>query len=204
MDIEKVTNLNELKALGYFETICSVFFTKLLLLTYHTDGKKIIISLTNDVVDVFKDFTDFAQYTKALKRGNNELLLNFQEDITTSLLISSWTIFEQIIKDLSKKDYALSKEDISADYRKNIFGLSDREKKNLDLFYYIRNAIVHYNGAYFSYREIDHVYSGYRYQSMGHEGEKIFIPSTQDAFKMHLDIENYAYKSWDNYHNKKR
>jgi hypothetical protein len=94
----------------------------------------------------------------------------------------------------------LTTDDISTDYKKKIFGLSDREKKNLDLFYYIRNAIVHYNGAYYAYREIDHTYEGFRYFSEGQEGTKILIPSTQIAFKMHLDIEDYIYKAWDNYH----
>ncbi len=67
MDIEKVTSLDELKALGYFETIKSVFFTKLLLLTNHTDGKKLIIDVEDDVKEVFKDFTDFSQYIKSIK-----------------------------------------------------------------------------------------------------------------------------------------
>ncbi len=200
MNIEKVTSLDELKALGYFETIRCVFFTKLLLLTEHTDGQKLIINVPADVKGFFKEFSDFTQFMKALKRGNNELLLNFQDDIVTSLLISSWVVFELIIKDLSKKDYALTKDDISADYHKNIFGLSNSEKKKLDLFYYIRNAILHYNGAYYSYKEIDQVYNGYRYFSKEQEGIKIFIPSTLTAFKMHLDIERYTYKSWDNHH----
>lgn len=129
MNIEKVTSLDELKALGYFETIRCVFFTKLLFLANHTDGQKLIIRVPNDVKEVFKDFFDFTQFMKALKRGNSELLLNFQDDIGTSLIISSWIVFEQIIKDLTKKDYALSKDNISVDYKKNIFGLSDREKK---------------------------------------------------------------------------
>ncbi len=132
------------------------------------------------------------------------MFLNFQEDITTTLLISSWIVFELIIKDLTKKDYALTTDDISTDYKKNIFGLSEREKKNLDLFYYIRNAIVHYNGAYYAYREIDHTYEGFRYFSKGQEGTKIFIPNNQVAFKMHLDIEDYTYKAWDNYHQYKK
>jgi hypothetical protein len=200
MDIEKVTCLDELKALEYFETIRSVFFTKMLILANHTDGQKLLIDVNDDVKDVFIDYDDFTQFLKALKRGNNELLLNFQDDIVTSLLIGSWIIFELIIKDLTKKDYTLIKDDISVDYRKNVFGLSNREKKDLDLFYYIRNAIVHYNGAYFSYREIDHVYCGNRYKSIGQEGSKIFIPSTSIAFKMHLDIEKYTYKAWDNFH----
>ena len=187
MNIEKITSLDDLKALGYFETIRSVFFTKLLLMTNHTDGQKLIINVER----------------KALKKGNNELMLNFQEDIITTLFISSWIIFELIIKDLTKNDYALTTDDISADYKKNVYGLSVIEKKNLDLFYYIRNAIVHYNGAYYSCREIDYTYEGFKYFSKGHEGTKIFIPNTEVAFKMHLDIEDYAYKAWDNYHKKK-
>jgi hypothetical protein len=71
MDIEKVTSLDELKALGYFETIRSIFFTKLLLLTNHTDGERLIINVEDDVKDVFKDFTDFSHYIKALNNGNH-------------------------------------------------------------------------------------------------------------------------------------
>ncbi|QEC66758.1 hypothetical protein FRZ67_05360 [Panacibacter ginsenosidivorans] len=202
MDIEKITNLDELKALGYFESIRSVFFTKLLLLINHTDGKKLIINIPEDVKAILNDHLDFPQYLKALKKGNKELLLNFQEDIVTTLLINSWVVFELIIKSLSKKNYALSEEDISVNYYKNIFGLTQLEKKNLDLFYYIRNAFVHYNGAYYSYKEIDHVYNGHRFFSKSREGSKIIIPDTDFAFKMHLDIEKYAYKAWDNYHKK--
>lgn len=200
MDIEKVTDLDKAKILGYFETIKSVFFTKWLLLIKHSNGKKLIINADDNFKEVFKDFKHFSQYIKALNNGNNELLLNFQEDIGTTLLISSWSVFELIIKDLAKTDYALASNDISTDYHKNIFGLTDREKKNLDLFYYIRNAIVHYNGAYYAYREIDHVYEEFRYFSKGQEGTKIDFPSMAVAFNMHVDIENYAHKAWENYH----
>lgn len=199
MDIEKVTSIDELKALGYFETIRSVLFTKLILLTNHTDGEKLIIDVKNDVSNELEKLSDFPQFMKALKRGNIELLLNFQEDIITSLLITSWVVFELIIKNLSKNDYALTKDDISVNYHRKIFGLSNSQKKDLDLFYYIRNAIVHYNGAYYSYKEIDHVYNGHRYFTKGQEGMKICLPDWDVAFKMHLDIEKYAYKSWDNY-----
>lgn len=198
--IETVTSLDELKALGYFETIKTVYYTKYLLLVAHTDGQKLIINVPDDVKAVFKHLSEFPQYLKALEKGNNELLLNYQEDIVTSLLISSWAVFELIIKDLARRDYATDPEDISANYHRKSFGLTEREKRDLDLFYYIRNAIVHYNGAYHAFKALDHVYEGHRFVSKGKEGTKIHIPSSEIAFKMHLDIERLAYKAWDNHH----
>ena len=203
MNIEKVTSLDELKAQGYFETIKTVYFTKYVFLATHSDGKKFVFEVPDDVKSVFKDHNEFPQYLKALENGNKELLLNYHEDIMTSLIINSWVVFELIIKDLTKKDYSVSEDDISVDYKQNIFGLSQAEKKNLDLFYYIRNAFVHYNGGYYAYREIDRVFDGHRFQSKGNEGVKVFVPGPT-AFKIHLEIERLAYKAWDNSHKHKK
>jgi len=200
MSIEKVTSLDELKALGYFESIKTVYFTKYMFLVAHTDGNKLVLHVPDDVKDVFMDLNEFPRYLKALENGNNELLLNFHEDIVTTLLINSWSVFELIIKDLAKKDYSTDPGDSTANYHRSSFGLTNAEKKDLDLFYYIRNAIVHYNGAYYAYKAIDHVYDGYRYESKGHEGNKIHLPPAESAFKMHLDIERLAYKAWDTHH----
>jgi len=202
-NIETVTSLDELKALGYFETIRTVYYTKYLMLFQHTDGKRLQIDVPDDIKEIFEGQDDFALYLKALERGNEELLSNFKEDIVLSLIINSWIVFELIIKDLTKKDYSLSKDDISVGYKQNIFGLTSREKKDLDLFYYIRNAIVHYNGAYYAFREMDHVFDGHPFQSKGNEGVPIFMPGPT-AFKVHLEIERLAYKAWDNSHKLKK
>lgn len=201
--IETVTSLDELKALGYFETIRTVYYTKYLMLFHHTDGKRLFIDVPDEIKKVFEGKDDFELYLKALARGNEELLRNFREDIVISLVINSWVVFELIIKDLTKKDYSLSKDDISVDYKRGTFGLTTREKKNLDLFYYIRNAFVHYNGAYYAYREIDHAFGGHRFESKGNEGVPIFMPGPT-AFKIHQEIERLAYKAWDNSHKAKK
>ena len=70
-----------------------------------------------------------------------------------------------------------------------------------DLFYYIRNALVHYNGAYFTAKYININYKGTTFNSIGHEGEKIYIKDINQAFSIHLDIEQYAYKAWNNFKN---
>jgi len=200
MDIEKVTNLDDSKVPAYFESIKSVFFTKVLLFSVHKKDDSLIIPIADDVSKTMKDtFPEYDLYEKAILRGNKEIMDNYNDDIYNSLIITSWVAFELVIKDLTKKDYSLCADDISVDYKENIFGLEDREKKDLDLFYYIRNAFVHYNGAYFSYRLIDHTYNGHSFKSTGHEGEKINIPDMQTAYAIHLDLEKYAYKAWNNY-----
>jgi len=104
-----------------------------------------------------------------------------------------------VLKDLTKKDYALNAGDLSVEYQAARYGLDKLEKDNLDLFYYIRNALVHYNGAYYAGKSIDVSYQGHRFVSAGHEGERIFIPSLNVAYAMHLDLEAYTYKAWGNY-----
>ncbi|HCL57451.1 MAG TPA: hypothetical protein DHW82_10645 [Spirochaetia bacterium] len=200
--IETVTNLDEAKVPGYFESIKSVFFTKLLFVTLNSNGEKFTFSVPKENSRSFKEkLKDYNLFEKALIEGNNELFHNFLDDIVSSLIISSWICFEQIIKDLTKKNYSLSENDISVDYKKNSFGFSDEEKRNLDLFYYIRNAIVHYNGAYYTYKSINVNYKGTIFNSKGNEGEKILIKDIEQAFSIHLDLEQYAFKAW---HNSKR
>ncbi len=54
-----------------------------------------------------------------------------------------------------------------------MFGFTKEEKADLAFFQYLRHAFMHYNGAYYAHRTIDHTYRGKRYKSTGHSGEKI-------------------------------
>lgn len=153
MQVEEINALDEAKILGYFETVKSVFLLKLVLLVSvvkERNGKYSIdpAKIPDDAIDSAKALIDDPIFYKALRRGNEELYLNYAEDMITGLLTSSWIVFEQITKDLVKPDYATQPEELSVSYQNSLFQFSKREKKDLELFYYIRNANQHYNGSY--------------------------------------------------------
>jgi hypothetical protein len=140
MDIEHTSSLDEAKLLGYFETIKSVFLLKLILLhsvLKRDDAGKLaidalgLISATKEVQALIDD----PIFYKALANGNNELVLNFQEDIITSLFSSSWIVFEQVTKDLTHTDYATKDDDLSLCYQNGRFQFTDREKRDISFFY---------------------------------------------------------------------
>ena len=112
-------------------------------------------------------------------------------------MLSSWNVFEQIVKDLTIADYSTQMLDLSVCYQSGRFQFDKREKKNIDLFYYIRNAICHHNGAYYASKEIDHTYGGSVFRSNGHCGEKIDM-NLKLTWEMALDIERYTLKAWNN------
>lgn len=199
-EIETVTSIDETKLLGYFEGVKSNFFVKLIFLSRfsNSDGQ-FIMKIPEDVRNIMSDeFEGFDLFYSMYSCGNTEIQEYFKEDALNGLFIGSWISFELIIKDLTKKDYSLDSNDISLDYKNSRFGLTKIEKDNLDFFYYLRNSFVHYNGAYYSYRNINHCYNGCTFNSTGKEGEKIIIPLRM-AYNMHLDIEKYAIKAWNNY-----
>ncbi len=105
---------------------------------------------------------------------------------------------------MTSKDYSEKENDISLDYKSNRFGFSKNEKDDLNLFYYIRNSFVHYNGAYHKYKKIHHTYEGQTFSSDGHEGEQIEINNLQIAYKMHLDMQRLAKKAWTNVNSLKK
>jgi len=202
MTIENINALDEAKLLGYFESIKSVFLLKLILLTSvlktRSDGQP-TIDTTNlgGAIREVKDLIDDPIFYKSLEKGNLELVQNFQDDIGTSLFISSWIVFEQITKDLVKTDYATQTDELSVCYQNKRFEFSDREKRDIALFYYIRNAVLHYNGAYYAASDIDHRYDGVDFRSNGHHGEKIDT-SIARSWKIATDIQRYTIKAWSN------
>jgi len=202
MDVEHTTSLDDVKLLGYFETIKSVFLLKLILLqsiVKRDDAGQLIIDASGlaSATEEVRALIDDPTFYKALAIGNSELVLNFQEDIMTSLFSASWIVFEQVTKDLTHTDYATKEDDLSMCYQNGRFQFTDREKKDIAFFYYFRNAIQHYNGAYFAYRDLDHRYGGVDYRSEGHHGEKI-IMSIEQAWRIANDLERYTIKAWSN------
>lgn len=200
--MESINDLDEAGLLGYFETIKSVFLLKLLFLVSVTKEKEdkrfleLPDELTQMVPELEKEF-DEPLFFKALKIGNEELILNYLEDIVSSALSSSWNVFEQIIKTLIHGNYSEQVQQMTANYENSRFQFSKREKKDIELFYYLRNSVAHYNGAYSSYRSIDHRYKGTEFKSDGRVGEKIII-SPKLVYQIICDLESYSIKAWQN------
>jgi len=194
---ESINDLNEIKILGYFETIRSTFLIKLALILNLQDLKSreimhgLLLRWASEINNTLPDET----FMKAFAKLNPELIENLKEDAVSALVSGSWVVFEQIVKDLSKSDYATDAGDISANYQRGSFGFSKAEKDDLDFFYYLRNAMVHYNGAYYAYRDLDHTYNGITYKSVGHHGEKMEF-TIYFAFQISADLEKYSMKAW--------
>jgi len=196
MNNESTQNLDAAMVLGYFETVKSAFLLKVLLLLTATrateDGNRFDSNVFSvDALEIAKsDFPDDIFY-KALNKGNEELVLSLQEDILASSFNSSWIVFEKVIKDIINPNYTVDSEAQTMNYCNNRLGFSTQEKRNIELFYYIRNALAHHNGAYFSSKSIDHTYNGTRFKSDGNEGNKI-IMSIDTVFKVISDTEKYT------------
>lgn len=200
--MESINNQDEATLLGYFESAKSTFLLKFILLVSHLkeDKTKTFIdpnSLPNDAITSVKKYFDDSLFYKALENGNEELRLNLVEDLITSLFISCWNVFEQITKDLTVTNYSTSEDDLSLCYQNGKFQFNKREKKDIELFYYIRNSICHYNGAYFAYKKINHRYAGKDFKSEGHEGNKIKV-DFNIVWKMANDLEKLTMKAWNN------
>jgi len=202
--VETIDNINEAKILGYFEVIRGTFLTKILqflMVRGEKDSHPIIdrSKIPDGVIaEVKQMFGDENLFFQALDLENEELYYNLIDDILTSTLVGAWITFEQITKDIPNKNYSHSLDDQSLDYKRGDFGFSKQEKNNLDLFYYIRNSIQHYNGGYFASKEINTKYNGQVFQSKGHIGEKMNI-SLQTAYKIALDLEHLTCKAWSNF-----
>lgn len=200
--IEEINNLDAAKLLGYFESIKGVFLLKFIFLASflkEEDGRRFIDSakLPDDAITSIKSIFDDPLFYKSLDKGNEELYLNYLEDMITALVTSSWNVFEQITKDLAKPNYAAQTDELSVCYQNRKYQFNAREKKDIELFYYIRNSIHHYNGAYYAAKEIDHQYAGSDFKSSGHHGEKIEV-KIPVAWQIACDLERHTMKAWNN------
>lgn len=198
--MEHVTDLNEAKILGYFESVQGTFLTKLIVLIgctrlYGAEKRLNTGALDAKAVKEVEACFPDATFYKALALGNVELLDNLAEDLVTSGVLAGWAVFEQVMKDATQHDYVLEPQKLHVDLDANRLGLSQEARRDLKLFYYIRNAIAHYNGAYFSAKSIDHVYRGVEFKSAGNEGLKIET-SIQVTWEMLQDLERHATTVW--------
>lgn len=201
MSIESVNNIDEAMLIGYFASMKSNFLFKLTLFSHFVipgslriDPSKIDMSLASEVANQL----DGELFLRALKKGNQELTDNFLDDAVTSLIFSSWSIFEQICKALVNPNYSNINNEMSLCYTHGLFEFSKREKKNIELFYYIRNAICHHNGAYFASKDIDLHYKRRHFKSKGNAGNKISV-DPQLSWSVACDLESYTEKAWTNF-----
>jgi hypothetical protein len=200
-DAESVDNITEEHVLGYFESVRGVFITKIVFLTHlanaagnSIDPVKLDAHTLSGIRILFPDVLVYDRLTVE----NEHLYANYVTDIVTSGILGAWIVFEQVIKYLPVPNFAHDTNLLSASYKRGVFGLNPAETRNLDLFYYVRNALVHYNGAYHAYSDIDWNYNGQDFKSVGHHGEKINV-SLSTAWRMIADIENYTAKAWGNW-----
>jgi hypothetical protein len=193
--VEKVTQLESHHVLGYFENMRSAFFLKMgVLAQFHIGNIEQHRVLSKAAAEMATELGD-EHCARFLSSINEEIVENLKEDTVGSLIVSAWTVFELIIKDVVTPDYANSPRLLQADYKRKIFGFTAREKKELDLFYHIRNAALHYNGAYHAYRKVDIHYEGQHFLSDGHIGEKIIV-SPKVALKIVEDLQRYTMQAW--------
>jgi hypothetical protein len=196
-EIERIDGLDEAKIIGYFESIRSVFLVNLSFLVGvestqpSDDFYKYVVGFAAKVPEIIAEPLGL----KALERGNWQVRENLKDDLVTSSLLNSWGVFEQITREVPNPGYANDSALLTASFERNVFGFTKEEKEDLQLFQYFRHAIMHYNGAYYAYRSIDHTYAGNLYQSKGHCGEKIVI-SPKTAWTILLDLEKYSLKAW--------
>lgn len=192
---ESVNGLTCDKVLGYFETMKSCFYVKMGMILWFEGGNiekhRDLSSVSAAMAGQFND--ELA--AKVLQSITPEVVANLKEDAITALVMSGWSVFEQVIKDLTVPDYAMQTTMLQADFHNGILGFTQNERDEIALFYHLRNAIAHYNGAYHAYRTVDITYEGQHFKSDGHFGQKIIV-SPKLAMQMISDLEKYAMKAW--------
>ncbi|AZS19187.1 hypothetical protein [Caulobacter sp. FWC26] len=194
-DIEKVTDLTSDKLLGYFESMRSCFYVKLGMLTWLEGGNlEKHRALSDAASSVALELGDKTA-ARTMATIQDKVVENLKEDAVTALLVAGWSVFELVIKDLTAPDYATQSTMLSLDFHNGILGFTLAEREEITLFYHLRNAVVHYNGAYHAYRVVDATYDGQHFKSVGHFGEKIEM-TLGLVVKIVNDLEKYAMKAW--------
>ncbi len=197
----EMIQLDEAEILGFFETVKSTFLTKFMVLVewFEHEPPRVKLGVVSaETLDLVDEKFSCPNFARAWKLGNSELVENFKEEMVTSGVINAWMVFERIVKGLPNEDYAKDEEQTTANYQRSDFGLRKRTKGDLDFIYYLRNALLHYNGCYYAGKSIDLIYDGQSYKSSGNEGDAI-IMSPQTAWKIINDLERHAMSAWTNY-----
>ena len=199
--VETINDLNDTDILGYYESLRGNFCYKCGMVV-GLSADNLLGSIFHQTLSSFiEEFNSQSFNTpivvEAFEQKNPETIENLKEDAVTALVVGSWSCFEQIIKDLPNPNYAEDPNSQNADFYRQIFGFSQQEKNEIEFFYHLRNAIVHYNGAYHAYKKVDLLYHGSPFKSDGQIGEKIIV-SPKLAYEISIDLEKYAMKAWSN------
>lgn len=197
----EMVTLDEAEILGFFETVKSTFLTKFMVLGewFEHQPPRVRAGIVSDeTLDTVETMFAHPNFTKAWRLGNGEVVENLKEEMVTSAIINAWMVFERIIKGLPNEDYAKGGDQASADYQRSDFGLDKRTKGDLEFIYYLRNAVLHYNGCYYAGKVIDLTYGGQTYKSAGNEGKAIVV-SPKTAWKIINDLEQHAMSAWTSY-----
>jgi hypothetical protein len=199
---ESIDYLNEARVLGYFESIKGIFITKWSMLwTLASNDREHFRAdaFPQAVIEDIRALYPFPGAYAALQNPADEhMVANMVDDIITISVMHAWSVFEQLIKHLPNNNYAHVGSQYTADFERRVFAFTAAEKDDLKLIYYIRNAIAHYSGAYNAYKEVDHVYRGFHFQSIGREGQPIGMTEAI-AWNMLCDIERLGLKAWTNW-----
>jgi hypothetical protein len=192
---ENILSLTSEMVLGYFESLKSCFYVKLGMILWFDAGSVEKHRDLSTVASAVAAELEDELATKVLSSIQPEVVANLKEDAVTGLILSGWAVFEQVIKDLTVPDYANQSTMLQADFNNGILGFSQSERDEIALFYHLRNAIAHYNGAYHAYRTVDITYRGKHFTSNGHFGEKIELTP---KLSIHIieDLQRYAMKAW--------
>jgi hypothetical protein len=193
--IETIRGFQSQDVVGYFETLRSAFYTKMATILLFEEGnlrhhKELSVAAST----IAREMGDQFQ-SRALSKITPEVVENLKDDAVTGIVLDSWSVFELIIKDVVSPDYFLRTDLLQADFKRSVFGFTPTEQSEIGLFYHIRNAAMHYNGAYHTYRTVDIHYQGQHFLSAGHEGEKIVI-SPKLALQIATDLEKYSAQAW--------
>ena len=204
--IETTDNLDDLKILAYHEGIRATFIVKFILLMSALKEKagRHVISVEhipeNLLTGVLENFPDEKLIVDAFRLENSELFEYIMDDISTGALNGAWVVFEQTTKAIPNPNYSHEEGEESVNYHNKAFGLSKEEKKNCDLFYYLRNSLQHHNGAYYASKAIDHSFRGVHFQSKGNEGQKMPM-NAKLAYEICKELERLTYKAWNSHKN---
>jgi hypothetical protein len=202
--IETIRDLDEAKILGYFETLRSAFIVKCAWLGgtsgQDASGQNVLraAAFPDDLLcklePVFADPPTYA----SIRGETPELFMNLREDIINSAVLGAWFVFEAVVKVLRNTDFVSATTKTDINYTDNRFAFVAREKKDLEFFYYLRNAIAHANGAFTAVKAVNHWYDGQHFVSGGKEGQKVIL-NTTTAFKIINDLQKLTMKAWTNW-----
>lgn len=199
----KQTTIDRDDIVNYYTTIQVNFLSKLSFLASYTlkndsgENEVKADSILLEHLGYIEPVLPHPQFYRSIKEGSSALHLNLQDDLATSAIVTSWNVFERIIKLLKYGNYSQESDKNAVDFLYGFFGFNSAEKNDLHFLYYVRNSIAHHNGVYYAYKEINHTYEGAVFKSKGNEGIQIEI-TNEIAYSMIRHLNTLSLKAWDN------